>query len=114
MQLVETPNQLPGVCICCKGGTDRQCVDTHQNVGNWRVYVCKQCALEIAGLFGLVEGEELAEAQAKIASLHHALEDAEVAIADAESRQQRVVSVEDIVPYVKKAPGRPREEAVEA
>jgi hypothetical protein len=113
MQLVDTPNQLPGVCICCKGGTQRQCVDTHQNIGNWRVYVCSQCALEMAELFGFAAGKDLSEAEGKIQSLQHALEDAEVALADAVSHQVRVVSVDDVVPYVKKQPGRPRNDGAD-
>lgn len=62
----------------------------------------------MADLFGFARSSDLLEAEARIQSLQHALEDAELALANAVSHQTRVVAVDDVVPYIKKQPGRPR------
>ena len=108
MRLVDSPLHLPGVCICCKGGANRECVDTNQKIGNWRVYVCKTCAYEMAQIFGFVEGDDLDRVLGELASLSDALRDAQVALEAAEASQVRVVAVDDVVPYIKKKEGRPR------
>lgn len=110
MNLVDGPLHLPGVCAACSGGQDRQCVDTLQNIGNWRIYICSQCALRIAAHFGFVLAGEYEAAEETIQRQREALDDAARYIQELETTRLNVVSAAEIVPYLKKAEGRPRRE----
>lgn len=98
----------PGVCIACKGGTDRQCVDTLQKVGNWRVYICSQCVAEAAGLMGFVNVERVHDLTVENANLVDTIGQISQELSRARSEHIQVVPVEDVVPYIKREKGRPR------
>ena len=107
MELVPGPLQTPGVCVACKGGASRECVDTHQKVGNWRVYICVQCFHEMAHLFNYIKGDQ---AQADVQNLLDTVDQLGQALEEERGKQLRVVAVDDVVPYLKKAEERPRKD----
>lgn len=66
--IVDHPEVFPSTCAAC-GTQTGPMLDTHRELANLRVYVCRRCSKNHARIFGFAKGERLDELENAAASV---------------------------------------------
>jgi septal ring factor EnvC (AmiA/AmiB activator) len=97
---VEAPTLAPHGCIICQS-TKAPLIDTRRTIADqYRIYICKLCAKQIALLFGFAKGAELdrlMEVAAVIEEKEKELRQAQKNVTDLEVRLKEQITMKEDV-----------------
>jgi hypothetical protein len=112
IQAVPSPELSPNMCLACHAHRATFWVSLNVDLLEGHAYLCGDCANGVTHAVGGLTSDRRYDLEEQVKTLTGEVEALTEALSASEGQTVRVVAVEEIIPYVKKAPGRPRAETV--